>query len=196
MTDSYADRLVDEDALRAYLVDALGSTEEFAVRRHRAGHSNETLFVTHGDDEYVLRRPPAGETAEKAHDVLREYQVMDALQDTPVPLPETVLACDDERVIGAEFFLMARLDGDVIRDAEPERFGTADARERVGEELVDSLSAIHDVDPAAVGLRQDCKVSLRSRATRWSSSVTTSRGSSTKVPSRIVLTSPRPSWKL
>jgi aminoglycoside phosphotransferase (APT) family kinase protein len=152
MTDSYADRLVDRDALAAYLADALGSTDEFAVRRHRAGHSNETLFVTHGDREYVLRRPPAGETADKAHDVLREYRVMDALQDTAVPLPETVLACEDERVIGAEFFLMAKLDGDVVRDAEPERFATASHRERLGEELVDSLSAIHDVDPAAVGL--------------------------------------------
>jgi aminoglycoside phosphotransferase (APT) family kinase protein len=152
MTDSYADRLVDEDALRSYLVDALGATDEFAVRRHRAGHSNETLFVTHGDDEYVLRRPPAGETADKAHDVLREYRVMDALQETPVPLPETVLACDDEDVIGAEFFLMAKLDGDVIRDDEPERFAKRDHRRRLGEELVDSLAAIHDVDPAAVGL--------------------------------------------
>jgi aminoglycoside phosphotransferase (APT) family kinase protein len=152
MTDSYADRLVDEDALRAFLVDALGETDEFAVRRHRAGHSNETLFVTHGDDEYVLRRPPAGETADKAHDVLREYRVMDALQDTPVPLPDTVLACEDQDVIGAAFFLMAKLDGDVIRDAEPERFAASEHRRRLGEELVDSLAAIHDVDPAAVGL--------------------------------------------
>jgi len=152
MTDSYADRLVDEDALRAFIAADLGPTETFDVRRHRAGHSNETLFVTYGDDEYVLRRPPAGETAEKAHDVLREYRVMDALQDTPVPLPETVLACDDETVIGAEFFLMAKLDGDVVRNDEPERFANPESRERLGEELVDSLAAIHDVDPAAVGL--------------------------------------------
>jgi aminoglycoside phosphotransferase (APT) family kinase protein len=152
MTDSYADRLVDEDALRAYLDDELGAASEFSVRRHRAGHSNETLFVTHGDDEYVLRRPPAGETAEKAHDVLREYRVMNALQDTAVPLPETVLGCDDHDVIGADFFLMRKLDGDVVREAEPERFATPEYRRRLGEELVDSLAAIHDVDPDAVGL--------------------------------------------
>jgi aminoglycoside phosphotransferase (APT) family kinase protein len=152
MTDSYADRLVDEGALREYLDDALGAAEAFSVRRHQAGHSNETLFVTWGDDEYVLRRPPAGETADKAHDVLREYRVMDALQETPVPLPETVLGCEDESVIGAEFFLMERLDGDVVRDAEPPRFGTPEYRQRVGEELVDGLSAIHDVDVDAVGL--------------------------------------------
>jgi aminoglycoside phosphotransferase (APT) family kinase protein len=154
MTESYADRLVDETALRAYLERELGEARTFAVERHRAGHSNETLFVTWGDDEFVLRRPPAGETAEKAHDVLREYRVMDALQETPVPLPETVLACEDESVIGAEFFLMARLDGDVVRDAEPARFSTPEHRRRVGEELVDALAAIHDVDPAAVGLAE------------------------------------------
>jgi aminoglycoside phosphotransferase (APT) family kinase protein len=155
MTDraeDYVDRLYDEAALRAYLEDRLGPADEFAVQRHSAGHSNETLFLRWGDRDLVLRRPPAGETADRAHDVLREYTVIDALQDTPVPVPPTVLACEDESVVGAEFYVMARVDGDVLRDGEPERFRTAEARRRIGEELVDTLAAIHEVDPEAVGL--------------------------------------------
>ncbi|QLG29352.1 phosphotransferase family protein [Halorarum halophilum] len=150
--DDYLARLVDPERLREFLDAELGPAAEFAVERHPKGHSNETLFVTHGDRDLVVRRPPPGETADTAHDVLREYRVMDALQDTPVPLPETVCACEDESVLGAEFFVMARSEGDVLRDAEPERFAAPEHRRRIGEELVDTLAAIHSVDPESVGL--------------------------------------------
>jgi aminoglycoside phosphotransferase (APT) family kinase protein len=154
MSEDYVDRLVDEGALRAYLEERLGPVESFAVERHAEGHSNETLFVTHGDRELVVRRPPAGETAETAHDVLREYTVVDALQDTAVPVPPTVLACEDESVVGSEFYVMDRLDGVVVRDEEPGRFADPDARRALSEDLVDTLAAIHTVDPAAVGLSE------------------------------------------
>ncbi|MFW6447913.1 MAG: phosphotransferase family protein [Halobacteriota archaeon] len=152
MTADYLARLVDEAALRSYLTECLGAASEFSIRRHRAGHSNETLFLTWGERELVLRRPPPGETAETAHDVLREFAVIDALQDSPVRVPTTVLACDDPDVIGAEFYLMGRERGRVIREAEPERFATREHRRRVGEELLDRLVEIHRVDPVAVGL--------------------------------------------
>ena len=151
-SEEYFRRLVDEDALEAYLESELGPAEDYHVERHLEGHSNETLFVTWGGREMVLRRPPPGETAETAHDVLREYRVIDALQDTPVRVPTTVLGCDDHDVIGSDFYLMDRLDGDVLRAEEPERFATPEHRERVGTELVDGLAEVHQVDYEAVGL--------------------------------------------
>ncbi len=151
---SYLDRLVDGEALRSYLESELGGVERFAFERHPEGHSNETLFLTWGERELVLRRPPPGETADTAHDVLREYRVMDALQDTDVPLPGTVLACEDESVIGGDFYLMERLAGDVIRGEEPERFAVPAHRDRIGTELVETLAAIHSVDVEAVGLAE------------------------------------------
>ncbi|WP_336037064.1 phosphotransferase family protein [Halobacterium yunchengense] len=150
--DEYVDRLVDEAALRAYLEAELGPADSFAVERHGEGHSNETLFVEWGDRDLVVRRPPPGETADTAHDVLREYRVMHALQDTAVPVPETLAACEDHDVVGSDFYVMARVPGDVLRDDEPERFADPGARERVGEELVDTLAAVHDLDYEAVGL--------------------------------------------
>jgi aminoglycoside phosphotransferase (APT) family kinase protein len=149
---AYFRRLVDPERLRSYLEAELGPVDAFDVRRHPAGHSNETLFVTHGDRELVIRRPPPGATAETAHDVLREYRVMDALQGTAVPLPETVLACGDRDVLGSDFYVMGKRAGDVLRDDEPERFAAPAHRRRVGEELVDGLAAIHSVDPETVGL--------------------------------------------
>ncbi|WP_137283777.1 phosphotransferase family protein [Halorussus salinisoli] len=148
----YFERLVDRNALRDYLAERLGTVEEYAVRHHPEGHSNETLFVTWGDRELVVRRPPPGETADTAHDVLREYRVMDALQDTDVPVPRTVLACEDHSVVGSDFYVMGRVEGDVLRDGEPDRFGTPDAHRRIGEELVDTLAAIHALDYDDAGL--------------------------------------------
>jgi len=149
---AYRERLVDEEALRAYLERELGPAEHLRVAYHQAGHSNETLFVDWGDRELVLRRPPAGEHAEGAHQVLREYRAMDALQGTPVPVPRTVAACEDHGVIGDEFYLMERLEGEVIRDAEPDRFADPDSRRALSTAFIDTVAAIHSVDPAAVGL--------------------------------------------
>jgi len=149
-SDDYFARLVDESVLRSYLADELGEADRFEIERLQAGHSNETLLLTWGNRDLVLRRPPPGETADTAHDVLREYRVIDALQDTPVPVPPTVLACEDESVIGGEFYVMERVEGDVLRDEEPARF--SGHREAIGHELVDTLSSIHGVDVESVGL--------------------------------------------
>lgn len=148
----YFDRLVDVDALGEFLTAELGPVEEYDVYRHEEGHSNETLFVEWGDRELVIRRPPPGETADTAHDVLREYRVIDALQDTDVPVPPTVAATDDHSIIGSDFYVMDRLRGEVLRDSEPDSFANEEARGRVGTELVDTLASIHELDYESVGL--------------------------------------------
>ncbi|OYR63251.1 phosphotransferase family protein [Halorubrum ezzemoulense] len=155
MTDtSYLDRLVDDDALSEYLTEEFGEVNTFDVERHAEGHSNETLFVTWGDHELVIRRPPPGKTADTAHDVLREHHVVDALSGTGVPVPRTLRACDDPSVLGSDFYLMERADGSVLRDAEASRFANPDARKQIGTELIDTLAAIHAVDYEAVGLAE------------------------------------------
>jgi aminoglycoside phosphotransferase (APT) family kinase protein len=150
--EAYFHRIVDEDRLADYLAAELGPVDEYDVRHHQEGHSNETLFVTWGDAELVVRRPPPGETADKAHDVLREYRVVHALQDTEVRVPETVLACEDHAVLGSDFYVMRREEGDVLRYDEPDRFATPAKRERIGYELVENLARVHEVDYDAVGL--------------------------------------------
>ena len=143
--------LVREEALKDYLDAHFGRTAELSVRRHQAGHSNETFFVRYGNDELVLRRPPSGAFLPTAHDVSREYRVLHALGDTEVRSPRTVLMCADEAVIGAPFYLMERVHGVVVRSELPERFDTR-ARARLGEEMIDALAEIHDVNIDACGL--------------------------------------------
>lgn len=150
--ESYAEQVVDRDALEAYLETELGPADRYEVERHHGGHSNETLFLTWDGRDLVLRRPPPGETADSAHEILREYTVMDALQETDVPVPVTVRSCTDQDVLGCDFYLMERMEGVVCRWEEPDEFDTPEQREAIGEELISTLAAIHGVDIDEVGL--------------------------------------------
>jgi aminoglycoside phosphotransferase (APT) family kinase protein len=144
------DALVDEAALRAWLADELPRDQpdpRLEVARHGEGKSNETFFVTWGKDELVLRRPPRGAFLPTAHDVIREYRVLSALQQVGgVRIPRPVAACEDEDVIGAEFYLMERLEGEVVRRELSERWQPARHHEAIGTELVDTLAELHNLD--------------------------------------------------
>jgi aminoglycoside phosphotransferase (APT) family kinase protein len=82
--------------------------------------------------------------------VAREYKVLTALSHTAVRVPNTVLMCEDESVIGAPFYLMELVQGVVIRD--PGDLPWSDGFEAVGRELVDALVELHAVDVDACGL--------------------------------------------
>jgi aminoglycoside phosphotransferase (APT) family kinase protein len=143
------------EALAAYLRGTLPDAADgpIEVERHVAGHSNETFFVSTGDRSWVLRRPPQGAFLPTAHDVVREYRVLAALAGTAVRAPRPVVLCQDPSVIGAPFYLMERVEGEVIRATLPEPFaGDLGARMSLGEEMVDALVELHAVDWKAVGL--------------------------------------------
>jgi aminoglycoside phosphotransferase (APT) family kinase protein len=82
----------------------------------------------------------------------REYRVMTALAGTGVPVPRTFALCDDTTVIGAPFYLMERVHGTAYRWASQlQPLGEVRTR-AISEQLIDTLAALHAVDPAAVGL--------------------------------------------
>ncbi|MFB6172551.1 MAG: phosphotransferase family protein [Haloarculaceae archaeon] len=150
---SVDDAIVDAAALRERLAADLGTPSSFSVAPLGGGNANETLHVEWGERDLVVRRPPLDEPApDILHDLLREYAVLDALADTWVPTPDVLFACEDESVLGSEFYVMERLPGDVVDDDPPERFQTRAHRRAVGAETVDTLAKIHDVDVDRVGL--------------------------------------------
>ena len=116
------------------------------------GHSNVTYLIRRGADEWVLRRPPRPPLPPSAHDVLREARLLQALQDADVRTPRVLATCDDESVIGAPFYVMERVEGEVVTEALPPALDSEAERRRTGEELVDALCEIHAVDWRARGL--------------------------------------------
>ncbi len=116
------------------------------------GHSNVTYLIRRGETELVLRRPPRPPLPPSAHDVLREARLLTAVETADMRTPKVLLACDDESVIGAPFYVMERVIGDVIVSELPATLDDDADRGRISEELIDALVEIHTVDWEACGL--------------------------------------------
>ncbi|HEX3517504.1 MAG TPA: phosphotransferase family protein [Solirubrobacteraceae bacterium] len=116
------------------------------------GHSNVTYLIERAGAEVVLRRPPRPPLPPSAHDVLREARLLRALAPTPARVPEVLAVCPEPEVIGAPFYVMQRVPGEVIVSSVPESLDEPEQRRRIGEELIDSLVEIHAVDWRAAGL--------------------------------------------
>jgi aminoglycoside phosphotransferase (APT) family kinase protein len=122
--------------------------------RLAGGHSNLTYRIRDQKSrELVIRRPPLGPLLPKAHDMWREYRIVQGLWSTAVPVPEPVAYCDDRAVAETHFYVMGCCPGEALYTARAAG-GWLDvaARRRAGEQFVDVLAALHSVDPAAVGL--------------------------------------------
>jgi aminoglycoside phosphotransferase (APT) family kinase protein len=145
---------IDGPAVEAWFeANVAGADPPLSFDRISGGRSNLTFAVSDaGGRRWALRRPPLGKRLGSAHDMGREHRVISALQPTPVPVPPVAGMCDDESVNGAPFYVMEFVEGPVLR--APEDAGEFDegARRAIGERVVDTLAAIHAVDPDAVGL--------------------------------------------
>ena len=148
-----------------------------SARLIAGGRSNLTYEIGDGERVWVLRRPPLGHVLATAHDVAREHWVLAALAGTAVPVPATGALCTDESVIGAPFYLMAKIDGTPFRSAaDLEPLGPERVR-RISLGLVDTLAALHEVDPVEVGLADFGRADgfLHRQVRRWSAQLAASR---------------------
>jgi aminoglycoside phosphotransferase (APT) family kinase protein len=144
---------VDLDALRGFFAARVGgSGGPLSAVRFEGGRSNLTYLITDGEQEWVLRRPPLGHVLPTAHDMAREYRVLSALHGTDVPVPRPIAFCDDERLLGAPFYVMSKVDGVVVRRGPHAAALTADEARRCSSALVEALVRIHELDYEAVGL--------------------------------------------
>ena len=143
---------LDLDALSGYLTSLREPGAMLRAELIAGGKSNLTYRLTDGTHDWVLRRPPLGHVLATAHDMAREYRVMSALATTPVPVPAMVALCEDTSVIGAPFYVMAYVEGSILRRSND--MGSLDESQRtaLAHQLIDTLADLHDVDPAKVGL--------------------------------------------
>lgn len=146
---------LDAAKLTAYLHGHLADpvAGEIFVEQFPSGFSNLTYLIRLDDEEFVLRRPPAGAQVKSGHDMAREYRVLSNLRTVFEKVPRALLYCDDETVIGAPFYLMERVRGVIIRPGVTKGLSlpgnTVDGLTRA---FVGNLADIHAVDFAACGL--------------------------------------------
>jgi aminoglycoside phosphotransferase (APT) family kinase protein len=145
---------LNRGALADYLRERLpGGAADVELEQFPHGHSNLVYLVRTEGREYVLRRPPLGPVAPKAHDMAREYRVLQAVSPHFPEAPQVFLLCEDPAVIGSTFFLMERRRGVVIRDSvSRELAANPDYPRQVSEAFIDCLVRLHSIDVSKPGL--------------------------------------------
>src|SRR5437763_2341766 len=135
--------IVLEPLAELLAASGLDAPEDLAAQPIGEGHSNVTFVLSTG---VVLRRPPRGPLPPSAHDVLREARLLSALEKTPVRVPKVLAVCDDPAVIGAPFYVMEQVQGEVITTALPRPLDNAEERRNIADQLIDALVELHAVD--------------------------------------------------
>ena len=145
---------LDKEKLADYLNDNLSATRgEIEISQFPAGASNLTYCIIVGDIEYVLRRPPFGNKVKSAHDMSREFNVLSKLSEVYKPAPKPLVYCDDEDIIGSEFYLMERRNGLIIRGKSPKALEDSNELQReVSKTFVENLVELHSLDYKKAGL--------------------------------------------
>ncbi|MCO6391897.1 phosphotransferase [Aliihoeflea aestuarii] len=144
---------LDEAALADYLAAEVPGFQGLrAVRKFDAGQSNPTYLLTASSGRYVLRAKPLGELLKSAHQVDREFRVMEALKGTDVPVPRMLHLSAEASPIGRMFYVMEFVEGRIFWD--PALPDAADNGERaaVYGGMNKVLAALHSVDIDKVGL--------------------------------------------
>jgi aminoglycoside phosphotransferase (APT) family kinase protein len=123
------------------------------VRQFPGGASNLTYLLSYADRDLILRRPPSGAKARSAHDMRREFTIQSRLEPVFGLVPGMVAFCDDQDVIGSDFYVMERLDGTILRRDLPAGMDLSPEEARtLCTNFLDVLVDLHQVDPSRAGL--------------------------------------------
>ena len=143
---------LDHQKLSEFLESNLPETGELKeISKFCTGQSNPTYLLITTNGKYVLRKKPPGKLLPSAHAVDREYRIIKALESTSVPVPRTLMLCEDTEVIGTIFYLMDHVEGKIHWDPTLPDSNSNDRKE-IYEQTVDVLAALHSIDVEKEGL--------------------------------------------
>lgn len=123
------------------------------VTQYSGGASNWTYCLTYDDRELILRRAPAGTKAKGAHDMGREFRLQQALKPAYRYVPEMIGFCDDDAVLGTDFYVMEKLTGIIPRKNLPRGLQLSpEDTKKMCHRVLDCMIELHKVDHEAAGL--------------------------------------------
>jgi len=152
--DSREGEELDNAVVDKYMRACVNGLEgKLSIKQFPAGASNLTYLLKYDNMEFVLRRPPFGHKAKSAHDMGREHRVMDSLKSQFPYVPQMIAYETDESILGAEFYVMEKLDGIILRTNMPRGLEMSEQQVRgLCLSFIDKLVDLHKVDYKAAGL--------------------------------------------
>jgi aminoglycoside phosphotransferase (APT) family kinase protein len=156
--------------LQQWLGQYLDIEGAISVNQIHGPISNDNYSVDWGVHRWLLRKSPAVLSHQSAHNVLREYRILKALETTAVRAPHTIIACDDRSIIGSAFYIMERVNGIVTCRTLPAPYSLIDnCVDTLAVEMINALVVLHNVDWQAVKLGDIGKTTgyLEQQVGRW-----------------------------
>ena len=144
----------DEDAfdvarVHTWLNSYINESSLPDVFQFRSGASNLTYLLKYSDRELVLRRPPVGTKAVSAHDMKREFLIQSRLKPVYDLVPTVIALCEDHSILGSDFYVMDRIQGEIFRRDVPETL-TKEEISVMAHSLVSGLAQLHSVDASVL----------------------------------------------
>ncbi len=150
-----------EDALDINAVDAFVKAHypsvqgNLEIKQFRGGASNLTYQLNFENISLILRTSPKGTKAKGAHDMAREYKIMQRLKPSYPYVPQMIALCSDESVIGREFYVMEKISGIIPRANLPKELSLSEREVRtLCTNVIDKLIELHSVDIESTGLNE------------------------------------------
>ncbi len=150
-----------EDALNVDAVSAFvklhypSATGVLDIKQFRGGASNLTYQLNFENISLILRTSPKGTKAKGAHDMAREFRIMNQLKPSYSYVPKMIALCSDESVIGREFYVMEKISGIIPRANLPKELALSESEiKTLCTNVIDKLIELHQVDIYTSGLHE------------------------------------------
>jgi aminoglycoside phosphotransferase (APT) family kinase protein len=180
---------IDLKKLGSYLADTLGVVPKgLTIQQFQGGQSNPTYRLTAREGCYVLRRRPPGNLLASAHAIDREFRIMKALASAGFPVPQPLVYCDDDGVIGSAFYIMAHVPGRIFMDISMPDLSPAQ-RACAYDSANATLAELHKLEPERLGLGDFGRPGnyFARQIARWSKQYVASRSEDIPAMERLML---------
>ena len=132
--------------IRELIVKNIEIDKNFQYEQFKVGRSNITFKIFDDKNSYVLRRPPYGNKLESAHNMSREYRIIDELSKNNLKVPKPIFLCTEKDISDDDFYIMEYIEGKTISDNIEAELLSTDEKIAISNSFIETIADIHNFD--------------------------------------------------
>ena len=132
--------------IRELIVENIEIDKNFQYEQFKVGRSNITFKIFDEENSYVLRRPPYGNKLESAHNMSREYKIIDELSKNNLKVPKPIFLYTEKDITEDDFYIMEYVEGKTISDNIEAKLLSSDEKQTISNSFIETIADIHNFD--------------------------------------------------
>ena len=132
--------------IRELIVENIEIDRNFQYEQFKVGRSNITFKIFDEENSYVLRRPPYGNKLESAHNMSREYKIIDELSKNNLKVPKPIFLYTEKDITEDDFYIMEYVEGKTISDNIEAKLLSSDEKQTISNSFIETIADIHNFD--------------------------------------------------